>query len=109
MRKAFGHIMTTSSVLSEPSLNVVVMHDFFLEGVRARFRRLHHLDNFGVVLTTTSLQGCNYFLCHGDSVLFDFFVYGHFLQNWIVLLRFQSFWSVFTVLRGDITACSWKT
>ncbi len=107
--KAFRFIFTNTSVLGEPSLNVVVVYDFFFESVSATFWRFHHLNNLGVVFTTTGLQGCNYLLSHGISVLFDFFVYSHTLQDRVVLLLFQPVRRVFAIFCGDIAASAGKT
>jgi len=64
---------------------VVVVHDFFLELVRAGIRVLHHLDDLGEFFSLTGLQGCHYFLCHGTAL----FVVNDYLISLCTVIFFR--------------------
>ena len=83
----------------EPRLDIVVVDDLFLEGVRARLRAAHHLNDFRVLLSTSGLQRSNGLLCHG---LFDLLVDGVLAQDRIELLDFHPLRRVLPVLRGHV-------
>lgn len=88
----------------EPSLNVVVVHDFLTESVRARLGALVHLDAHGVLLSTSFLQRCNGLLSHSfsDWGLFDFLMHRHLPENWIEFLQLNPLGSILPVFRRHV-------
>jgi hypothetical protein len=106
--KAFQYFIKNQLVHFEPLSYFIVMHNFFFEGIRSALGRFHHLNHLSVVFTTTGLQGCYNFLCHGCSViLFDFFMHSHASKNWIEFLLLQTLWCVFTIFCGYVAASAW--
>ena len=99
----FGKNCDQNLVLEEV-LDGLVGNHTLIEDVRA-FLALHHLDDLGVAaaIGLTRLQGCDCFLCHVASVLFDFLVNRHALENRIIFLQLETLWGVLSVLRGDVT------
>ena len=93
------------SILGEPSLHIVVVHDFLTEGIGASFRTLEHLDAHGVLLSTSFLERCDGLLSHGvsDSGLLNFFVDRHFSEDGVVFLQLNPVRRVFAILGRDIT------
>ena len=89
----------------EPSLDVVVVHDFLTESVRPGLGALVHLDAHGVLLSTSFLQRCNGLLSHSfsDWGLLDLFVNRHLPKDWVVFLQLNPLGSVLTVFRRHIT------
>ena len=83
--------------------NLIYRYDSLLEDVSTCLLRLNHLDTLGKLLTYTSTKGCNCFLCHNSTKLFNFTVYCYLLQVWIVLLALETLWGVLLVLGGDVT------
>jgi len=91
------------NLVLEEVLDGLVGNHTLIEGVRALFG-LHHPDDLGVAaaIGLTRLQGCDCFFCHCASVLFDFLVNRHALENRIVLLQLEALGGVLSVLRGDV-------
>ena len=80
-----------------------IRNHLFVKNVSSCLRRFNHFDNLSIRTSLfTCLQGCYCFLCHG-LILFNFFMYCYSFQNRLVLLKFQSFSSIFSVLRCNIT------
>ena len=70
--------MKWTSVFVEPSLDAVVVHDLFLEGIRTRFWATYHFNHFRVLLPSAGLQRCDGLLCHDSAYL---------ISLWRVYLR----------------------
>ena len=104
---AFNGVQDDKS-LGEPSLHVVVVHDFLTEGISASFWALEHLDAHGVLLSTSFLERCDGLLSHGvsDSGLLNFLVDRHFPQDRVVFLQLNPIRRVLAILRRDVTGCS---
>ena len=66
------------SVAVQPSFYVVVVYDFLTESEGTSLRAAYHLDDFRVLLTSTSLERCYCLLCHGSVYL---------ISLWRVYLR----------------------
>ena len=83
-------------------LDSVVGNHLFLEGVGTGLRRLNDLDDLAIGAAFSLLESCNGFLCHESVRLFNFLVYGDFLEDGVVFLQLQTLGSVLAVLGGDI-------
>jgi hypothetical protein len=67
---AFSIAWRNQLLFGEKVVDLIVVYDFFLEGVSTGFRRLNHLDHLGVGTTFAFvLHGCNCFFSHGLSYL----------------------------------------
>lgn len=90
-------------------LNFVVLNHALLKHVGTSLGRTDHLDHLAEIATFTSLERCNYFLCHILNVLFNFFVNSYFLQVRVVLLELQTLGCVLAVLGGNVARHSGNT
>ena len=92
-----------SSKLLQDVLNGIIGNHLFLESVSTGLRRLNDLDDLAIGAAFSFLERCNGFLCHESVRLFNFFVYGNFLKNGVVLLQLKTLGCVLAVLGGDVT------
>ena len=92
----------------EKFLHVVIGHHLLIKDVGTCLGALNHFDNLGIRTSfcLTCLEGSNRFLCHNLNVLLNFLMYGHSLQNGVVLLQFKSLRCVLTVFGSNVTRCS---
>lgn len=95
---------TAQNLVLEEVLDGLIGNHTLIKDVRALFG-LHHLDDLGIAaaIGLTRLQGCDCFFCHGASVLFDFLVNRHALENRIILLQLKTLGGILSVLGGDVT------
>ena len=94
----------------EEVLNGLVGNHLLVEAIVA-VGVLDHLDDLRVAaaIGLARLQGSDCFFCHSASVLFDFLVNRHTLEDGVVFLQLQTLGRVLSVLGCDVAGSSGKS
>ena len=91
-------------LLLEESLLLSFLDELLYEYVGAGLGGFLHADALDHVLGTgLGREGCNSFLCHNLSSLFDFTMNRHLVEVGIVFLPLKTLGSILFVLGGNVT------